>query len=249
MLDADWRVHDTEGPTLVAVVVANAAPTPRRVRVRSLLDAPVLVPQRRGLTESGWDDEGFEGVVPADATLPLGFAADAPPADPPVEVDDRGRAEEDPDGGPSPADVVRALASPAPPSDAVPSTGRAVAESACDASETAPGIHVDEGDGPQGDAGLDGAQGDDPVPPPVADWPEGVADRVDRAATLAAADDVDGAAAAVDAAGGLAAVEALIATLATDEAALRAVAERASATADDCGVRSDVPLAAYRRLA
>jgi len=129
MVDLDWRVESRADVSLVTLVVDNPTATPRRVRVANRLDGPVRPPRSEGVPESGWDDGGFEGVVPAGGTRPLGYASPAPPDEPPVELvwteragstvsadSERERAvsEESPEG------VVRALGDARPPADAVP---------------------------------------------------------------------------------------------------------------------------------
>lgn len=139
MLELDWRLHDADGVTLVAVVVESTAPTPRRVRIESRLAGPVHPPRRRGHPERGWSGDGYEGLVPAEGRLTVGFASLAEPTEPPVEIvtDERVDAgavdgppitDAAPDGrtdltdvwAPSPTDLLRELGSPAPPRDAVP---------------------------------------------------------------------------------------------------------------------------------
>ncbi|WP_135829836.1 DUF7857 domain-containing protein [Halorussus halobius] len=127
MVDLDWRVESRADVSLVTLVVENPTATPRRVRVANRLSGPVRPPRREGVPEAGWDEGGFEGVVPADATLPLGYASPAPPDEPPVELvwgERAGSADRDcertvPDE--SPDGVVRALGDARPPADAVPS--------------------------------------------------------------------------------------------------------------------------------
>ena len=129
MVDLDWRVESRANLSLVTLVLDNPTATPRRVRVANRLSGPVRPPRREGVPESGWDDGGFEGVVPAGGTRPLGYASPAPPAEPPVELVRTERAgsadsadsertrtvpEESPEG------VVRALGDARPPADAVP---------------------------------------------------------------------------------------------------------------------------------
>lgn len=293
MLDADWRVHDVDGAVLVAVVVESAAPTPRAVSVTSRLDGAVMPPRRRGLPEPGWSDRGFEGVVPAAGRLAIGFACRGAPVEPPVEVVDAGRVEEDAATAAerSPTDLLRDLGSPAPPRDAVPSAPSAAVPSvpstavgtgsepdvdvateptvdgAVDPADArAEDADVDSpppsGSGRTGDAGREttgtgapsatwapGGGGEPPVPGQVGNWLDNVASRVDRTERLAAARDLDAAATAVEDAGGLDAVEALLGDVADDEAALRAVVDRATTLVEACRVRDTVPVEAYRRLA
>ncbi|AKU06404.1 DUF7857 domain-containing protein [Haloferax gibbonsii] len=131
--DIDVTVDD--GVALVSVRVHNDAPVDRRVRLRNRLDGSVLPPRRAGVPEAGWDDEGFEGVVPAGSTVALGYAVspsstatrdtatadlDARPEHA-VGIDVLGRADEAERASDStPDDAVRTLGSARPPADAVP---------------------------------------------------------------------------------------------------------------------------------
>lgn len=85
MVTLDAETTREDGTTFVRVRVAGAA-VPHRVRIDSCLDGPVWPPRSRGIPEPGWDDDGFGGVVPADAVLALGFASPAEPVDPPVAL-------------------------------------------------------------------------------------------------------------------------------------------------------------------
>ncbi|PSQ16283.1 hypothetical protein BRD00_11375 [Halobacteriales archaeon QS_8_69_26] len=108
-----------EGPvTLVEAALVNDGPLPRRVRVESRLDGPVWPPRRRGVPESGWDGRTYAVALDAGERLGFGFASPAQPVDPPVALvaDDPPAFDATPD---TPADVVRALGDPAPPTDAV----------------------------------------------------------------------------------------------------------------------------------
>ncbi|RDZ43089.1 hypothetical protein C5B91_13230 [Haloferax sp. Atlit-10N] len=130
--DIDVTVDD--GVALVSVRVHNDAPVDRRVRLRNRLDGSVLPPRRAGVPEAGWDDDGFEGVVPASSTVALGYAVspsstadrdaatdfDARPGCA-VDIDVLGRAEGSEQAtGSTPEDAVRTLGSARPPADAVP---------------------------------------------------------------------------------------------------------------------------------
>lgn len=121
-IDATALTHD--GVTLVTAIL-EGGPVPTRVTLRNRLDGPVWPPRRAGEPVAGWTDDGYEGVVPADETVALGYACPAPPEgetdDPPLDVVSTERA---PDGGDgafdSPSAVLRGLGGPAPPRDAVP---------------------------------------------------------------------------------------------------------------------------------
>ncbi|POG56798.1 DUF7857 domain-containing protein [Haloferax marisrubri] len=146
-MHSDIDVTADDGVALVSVRVDNDAPVARRVRLRNRLDGPVLPPRRAGVPEPGWDDDGFEGVVPAGSTVALGYAV---PLSPPtvgdaatdredstdcdgvaddfdarperaVDIDVLGRAHEAAQSANStPDDAVRSLGSARPPADAVP---------------------------------------------------------------------------------------------------------------------------------
>ena len=92
-MQADWSVTERGGVCLVRVVVENPGPVARRVAVSNRLDGPLMPPRREGVPERGWTDDGFEGTVPAEGRLPLGYACPAPAARPPVAVETRGRAD------------------------------------------------------------------------------------------------------------------------------------------------------------
>jgi len=134
-MHSDIDVSANDGVALVSVRVDNDAPVDRRVRLRNRLDGPVLPPRRAGVPEPGWDDEGFEGVVPAGSTVALGYAVPlSPPGDRDaeavdadslpehaVDVETLGRADESDEAADStPEGAIRSLGSARPPADAVP---------------------------------------------------------------------------------------------------------------------------------
>ncbi|MFB6120023.1 MAG: hypothetical protein ABEJ68_02770 [Halobacteriaceae archaeon] len=144
-LDATTRRRD--GVTLVELQIHTDADAPRTVRVENCLDGPVWYPRRHGDAAPGWDEDGFEGDVPAEGALALGYATPAPPADPPAEV-----RRVDGDGGTQcGADVVAELGDPRPPRDAV-AVDSALSDTTV--ADSAPS---------------------DPVPVPVAAWLDDVA--------------------------------------------------------------------------
>ncbi len=266
MLDLDCRVREVGDVTLVDAVVESAAPTPRRVRIETALEGPVWPPRRDGVPERGWDGDAFEGVVPADGRLALGFASPAAPTEPPVFVVDHERADPDDERSatPPPANeriddctagradlrvpvhertptgILRALGSPAPPRDAVPvpdaSDGPADSQPRTGDREVSGTVAVDEATDPVA------------LPEEVADWLSAVGRRVQRAEALADARRVTTAAGALERAGGLDGARRLTAGLDRDERALRAVARRARHLADRAA-DADVPLSTLRRLA
>ena len=258
MLELDWRLHDVDGVAFVAAVAESTAPTPRRVRIESRLDAPVQPPRRRGVPERGWDEGGYEGIVPPEGRLALGFACSGEPTEPPVEIVRDERADvEATDGSPitnltgdfrtaivevenpSPTDVLRELGSPAPPRDAVSDSEP----------DPIPDSEPDAVSDPEPDSKPDPIPDRaDEVPDPVAAWLADVATRVERAERLAESRELGIAADAVGATGGLVGIEELLAAVAADRAALRAVAHDAGALAERGAVVEEIPVDAYRRL-
>lgn len=124
-MQSDVSVAVVDGLTLVTLQFDNAAPVDRRVRVENRLDGPVLPPRRRGTPEKGWTEEGFEGVVPAESTLALGYACPvaADETADPVAVESFGRDAADADAvadAPTAADAHRELGPSRPPADALP---------------------------------------------------------------------------------------------------------------------------------
>ena len=103
------------GVTLVAARVTNERENPQRVRVADRCGGSVLPPRTNGLPVAGWDDGGWEGVVDAGETRPVGYATRAPPSDPPADVAWTERAASDP----TPASTLDDLGDPRPPRDAV----------------------------------------------------------------------------------------------------------------------------------
>ncbi|WP_411967710.1 hypothetical protein [Haloferax sp. YSSS75] len=128
-MHSDVDVTVAADVALVSVTLDNTDPVAQRVRVRNRLGGPVLPPRRAGVPEPGWDDEGFEGVVPAESTIALGYACPTDDAselpsdvhdDDAVELDVLGR-DADSDATPaSPTDAIRQLGPARPPADAVP---------------------------------------------------------------------------------------------------------------------------------
>lgn len=224
-MDTDWSVTSLDGHedvTLVTVTLRNPEPVGRRVRVTNRLQGPVLAPRQAGVPEPGWDDEGFDGVVPAGGRRSLGYACPAPVERPPVAVDDEGRAGGD-GGDRTAAAAVHGLGDPRPPDDAIP---EAVSDDGHDGTST--------------------DRGSDPLPPAVESWLSAVEERVAQGERLTGAS-VDTAAKTL-AADEAVAVPELEDQLAGDAEALEAVAARAAALADRAAA-VDVPVAALRRLA
>jgi len=225
-MESDWSVTPLDGGVvLVTVDLRNPSPVDRRVRVTNRLDGPVLPPKRAGVPEPGWDDDGFDGVVPADGRRSLGYACPAPAKRPPVSVTDEGR--DDGDASATAVDAIRELDDPRPPIDAIPA-GRG-----------------DEADGAREASAAAETASDTTIPPAVESWLTAVEERVDRGERLTAAS-VETATAALD--DGEGSVAELAVRLDDDAVALEAIAARATALADRAAA-TDVPVDDLRRLA
>jgi len=223
-MDSDWSVTslDCHDVTLVTVDLRNPSPVDRPVRVSNRLDGPVLPPKRAGVPESGWDQDGFDGIVSAAGRRTLGYACPAPARRPPVSVVDEGRADEA--AADATATAVRELGDPRPPGDAIPSVREA----------------EDDGTGDEPPAPTGAEPG---VPPAVESWLTTVEARVDCGERLTDAS-VELATTALDATDD---VSDLSEQVSADAAALGVVAERAAALAERASA-VDVPVEALRRL-
>ncbi|NIB98012.1 hypothetical protein [Halobacterium sp. R2-5] len=115
-MELETATHRRRGVTLVAARATNDDDHAQRVRVASRCDGPVWPPRDEGIPVPGWDDGGWEGVVEAGATRPLGFATPAEPASPPVEFAWSERAAET---EPTAAETLSDLGDPRPPADAI----------------------------------------------------------------------------------------------------------------------------------
>ncbi|MGM0398395.1 MAG: hypothetical protein ACQEQY_05315 [Halobacteriota archaeon] len=111
--------HETDGITLVSLVVRNDSAEPRRFRVANRLDGPVWAPRVHGITAPGWDEAGYEGVLAPGGTRPLGYATTGSPADPPAELVWSEPAGESEPEGTSPEAILRSFGDPRPPADVV----------------------------------------------------------------------------------------------------------------------------------
>ena len=195
MVTLEWSCERSDGVTLVSLVVG--ADRPCRVRIENRLDGPVWPPRRRGRPVAGWDGDAFEGSVPADGRLTVGYATPARPADPPAEVVSTTPVEEDDESarlgvaGPSPAvdstpaGVVRELGDPLVPRDSVPIPEPDQADrSTTTATRSTPG----DGTGPESASAGDRPGSDAPaesarvvVPGAVRAWLRDVEERLDAA--------------------------------------------------------------------
>ena len=264
-MELDWSVDREGNASLVGFRVRNDGAVPRRVRIESRLDGPLLPPRRGGVPESGWDGAGVTAVIDPGERAAFGFSALADPVEPPVEIasvepvtadaDDRGAATE---GG---ADLVRAavrdLESHRPPRRAVAGAGAVddVNEEGGDA-ETVDGGEADsgeratDGDEDDGDANRSETPESSPSaagPDEIDAWFAAVEARIERAERVADAD-LATATAVVEEAGGLGAVTELDERVAADAERLRAVRDRAAALAERAE-ESEIPTEALERLA
>lgn len=256
-MELSWDVDRAGAVSLVRGRVRNEDDVPRRVRVESRFDVPVLPPRRGGVPAPGWDDSGVTFHLDSGAHRAFGFAVREPPVDPPVEVAEAvpldPTADADRSAGQT-AIALRRLGEHRPPRAAVAGgTGGTDATDRVtdsDASDTA-------------SVALDSAERDEPkrergdparAPTETDGWASAVDSRLDavesrihRAERLTDAD-VATATAIVADADGVAALSGLDDRVAADAERLREVSERASALAARAEA-TDAPIAALERLA
>lgn len=268
-MDLSWTVDRADGASLVRCRIRNDEAVPRRVRVESRFDAPVLPPRRAGVPADGWDGGGVTLRIGPDERRGFGFAVPAPPVDPPVEIAevepadpdqfDRGVAgppDSDDGDGPTAVDALRDLAEHRPPRAAV-GGDREVDDRRVEAAWTGDARDPDERDDIDGDGiGGDGDDvesdgvGDEPrraPPDALGEWFAAVEARIDRAERLTDADVATATEAVVDA-GGVEALAALDDRTDADAERLRTVSERAASLAERAEA-TDVPVGALERLA
>lgn len=239
---------ERDGVTLVTARLEGGT-APQRVRLANRLDGEVWPPRRRGVPEEGWTDDGYEGVVPAGATVALGYASPAPPLDDPLELvekavlDDPATSE-----APTAETAVRELGDPAPPRDAVALP--AVEGASPRDTDSEQSRRRRQPSGPEQSTDLATSvdqQAGDP-PQAVTEWLDTVENRLVTAEALSAANSVPEATDALRAAGGLDGATETVDRLAADARALEAVATRARALADRESA-TDVPLETLERIA
>jgi len=250
-MELDWS-QEAAGPvTLVHARLQNERATDRRVSLRNCLDGPVLPPRRHGVPEAGWDREGPTTVVPAGERVAIGYACPAPPADPPVVVDEVTAAEA-PTSDDTAATAIRELGDHRPPRAVL---GGGSAESAIDTASAEPVNERPDRESQDSEPSADEPSTPQPIdePPASGSRYDGLVDRLDRSRTrirtaeaLAAAGVVD-ATALLETNGGLQSVESLGATLDADARELRALARTASTLADRAAAAAP-PIEALRRL-
>ena len=264
-----WTVERDSGVSLVRCRVHNDSAVPRRVRIESRLDGPVLPPRRAGIPETGWDEAGVTFGLEPDERRALGFAALAEPVEPPVEVvrssvinTDREQAKNgsgaigsEPEihnrNAASVEDAIRNLAEHRPPRVAV------AVETATDATGTEE-IEQNENEGRRGyddservDSRFHEPRDDDIDHEPSLDdaideWFTAVSHRIERAERMADAD-LSTATEIVELAGGVSEVTALDEHVTADSERLREISERASALATRAEA-IDMPVEALERL-
>ncbi|AZQ15756.1 hypothetical protein [Halorubrum sp. PV6] len=259
-MELSWDVDRAGDVSLVRGRVCNEDDVPRRVRVESRFDAPVLPPRRGGVPASGWDDSGATLRLDSGAHRPFGFAVRAPPVDPPVEVAEAvpldPAADTEPSAVPTTA-ALRQLGEHRPPRAAViGETDEPDRVTDSDAGDTAnAGDIADDALDSSGRDESKRERGDRPRSPTESGgWAaavdsrlDAIEARIDRAERLTDAD-VATATDVVADADGIAALSGLDDRVAADAERLREVSERAAELAARAEA-TDAPIAALERLA
>jgi hypothetical protein len=251
-----------DGVTLVTGRVENPG-EPRRVRLESRLDGPLWPPRCHGVPAAGWDDEGFECVLAAGETRPIGAASPAPPTDSPLEVVETEPVEPDdgieprvqvPSVDPTAEDVVRELGAPRPPRDAVPvdrpdHPGSPEEDGGAPPVDSAGDAAMRGGDGPLPDrAATDGADAERTQTEESIDADlDAVAARIDTAERLSATTRLPVATEILGRVGGVAGARELDDQLSRDARRLEALSQRAAALAERAE-RATVPVEALDRV-
>ncbi|WP_049986685.1 DUF7857 domain-containing protein [Halobellus rufus] len=236
-IESTVSTRSLAGVTLVRIELRSTVAADLRVRVRNELDGPLLPPREEGVPASGWDADGFRGVVPASGRLGIGYACPVAPPDvssdaasievlgPVIETERRSVASTGTGSADSDSDTVttaiRSLGRARPPADAVGSEGSS--DSASGASNAR-----------EGTAGA-------AVPTAVETWLDAVESRIDHAERLTDATAADATAVLADC-GGADALVGLPATVDADEVTLRAVADRVIALADRAAATDPEPV-------
>jgi len=251
-MELDWSVDREGDASLVGFRVRNDGAVPRRVRIESRLNGPLLPPRRGGVPEAGWDAAGVTAVLDPGERTAFGFAALADPVDPPVEIanvepvsSDADEAHETAAGGTDLARAaVRDLESYRPPRAAVDGAeGRhGTPDAGGDAERVAARVERDPDqsatpESPRGSAAGGGVDA----------WFAAVEARIERAERLTDAD-LAAATTVVEEVDGLDGAGALDERVAADAERLRAVRDRAAALADRAE-ESEIPVEALEALA
>jgi hypothetical protein len=261
MVSLSWSMETRDGVTLVTATLTGGT-TRQALTLTCEVAGPVWPPRQNGELAPGWEDASVRKVVPPGEQVGVGFATPADPANPPVSITDQEVvAADEPDRSideATPAAALRQLRDPAPPRDAVPLPS--TTEQRVTAGRAA------DGGSPPALAGTDEEPTDEPtgepdrnprpanrrlngeLAPPCRAWLERVADRVEQAEQLAAAETLPEATDAMHAVGGIDGAKTLEGELQADAATLAAVADRADALASRAGAVT-VPLQQYERLA
>ncbi|VTT86631.1 unknown [Halorubrum sp. DM2] len=253
-MELDWSVEREGDASLVGFRVRNDGAVPRRIRIESRLDAPVLPPRRGGVAAAGWDAAGVTAVIGPGDEEAFGFAALADRVEPPVEVADVESVEAgksvdcaaDETGDSPVRAALRDLDDHRPPRRAVDGAGGA------DAQRDNHGRDI-EGVEPTSEERSGRSSGDAETTPDEAKrdavdaWFAAAEARIDLAEQLTDAD-LATATDAVEEAGGLDAVEGLDERVAADAERLRAIRDRAAALAERAEA-TDVPAEALEALA
>lgn len=239
-----------DGVTLVTGHLRNPG-RPRRVRLANDLDGPVWPPRTSGVPVAGWEEDTFECIVATDEVRPVGYATPAQPTDEPMTVVASEPVDADsvaetasssqghspiPEVENSPDGVVRALGSPRPPRDAVPTPDLEEGREPAEPDE--PPIASEPPTAHPATTEQTGAAGTAQEDPPESGgdaleaWLDTVERRLVAAEALSSETRVDVATEAVAQLGGLDDVRALEGRLADDAARLRAVATRAERLAE-----------------
>ncbi|SNR49051.1 DUF7857 domain-containing protein [Halorubrum vacuolatum] len=258
-MERSWSVDRVDGITLVRCRVRNDRSVPRRVRIESRLDGPVLPPRRRGVPENGWDESGVTLRLEPGERRALGFASPAEPTDPPVTVSETEPTTEDREA--DACEAVRRLETHRPPADVVERIGGAFGMDDDDEGDDSgdsddesddSGDDDDESDGTTGSEG--GTTSEEPHGPEgscgperVNEWLGRIEKRIERGERLTNPD-LETATEALVETGGLTALADLNDRLEVDAEQLQQISDRAATLAERADA-VDVPIDAMEELA
>lgn len=241
-----------EGVALVTCRVRNRTPVERGVRLRDRLDGPTLPPRSEGAPAVGWENSTYETVVSAGETVAVGYACplgEDADVERPVELDAVGPSslvECSEDDTETLVARARRLGDSRPPQDAVPITvsdSDHTATTDSDHAVTADHDHAATTNHDQ-TATASPPLADGICPGPVETYFERATERIRRAEGT-----TDGSVESVATAFRRShhTPVTLEQAVARDEAALRAISERAEELADRAA-ETDVPVDTLRRL-
>lgn len=248
MVTIESQAERRDGVTLVtATITVESGST--KVTVESRLDGPVWPPRRQGEPTAGWlcGSDGreritsYEGVVPEEGPLAIGFASPAVPSEPPAEITNVEPVEDDSDEMTTPTAVLRGLGDPSPPSlieadespaadvaeeDPVrPTIADSEAPTTADGAEPEPEGHSPSGKPPDPEPNAE-------LPPDLAAWLDATERRIECAEGLEATASIEAATEALRECGGVEGARTLDGQLATDAEHLQTLATRASELAE-----------------